>query len=168
MQLDAPPSHLAIIADGRKGTQQTLEMMKRFVRMGKRSPNVREAALSLIQSLPSKDWLNEIKVLHQYVRDNVRYTKDILGVETLQTADRTLDLGQGDCDDKAVLLASLLESIGVPTRFKAVGFQPGILSHVYVQAKLGNGWVSAEATENVPLGWEPRNIQSVLIVTNRG
>ncbi len=55
------------------------------------------------------------KKLHRFVRDNIRYIKDIRDVETVAYPDITLQQGQGDCDDKSVLLASLLESIGHPT-----------------------------------------------------
>lgn len=169
MYLNIPrPTFLGQIPDGIQGTRQTLEIMKRLVRDGKRNPVIRQAALDIISNVPQKNWVGEIRAIQQFVRDQIRYTKDILGVETVQTADATLDIGHGDCDDKSVLVASLLEAIGVPTRFKAVGFSPGQISHVYVQAKIGPKWIGVETTEPVDIGWEPSNIRNQIIVTNRG
>ena len=69
--------------------------------------------------------------------------------------DVTVYIGQGDCDDKSLLVASLLLSIGHPSRFIAVGPESGVYDHVYVQTKIGNNWFGVETTENVIFGWEP-------------
>jgi len=102
-----------------------------------------------------KDYACEVKCLHAYVRDSIRYLQDPVDVERLQSADKTIELGAGDCDDKSILLAALLESIGHPTRFIAIGFEPEIYSHVYVETKIGAEWVPLETTESVEVGWEP-------------
>ena len=107
--------------------------------------------------------MGEIKKLHKFVRDEIRYTKDINTVETVHTADRVLSQGYGDCDDKAVLLASMLEAIGHPARFVAVGFQPNHFSHVYVETLIGKKpgrWLALETTEPVSIGWSPRNVRA--------
>lgn len=127
---------------------------------------MRAKARALTSGLPQKAWIAEIKALHSFVRDKIRYLKDINGVETVHTADAVLTLGAGDCDDKSVLLASMLESIGHQTRFVAVGFQPGRFSHVFVQTKVGNKWLSLETTEPVKPGWEPAKIVSRLVKHN--
>lgn len=82
--------------------------------------------------------------------------RDVNTVETVQTPDKTLLDGSGDCDDQAVLLGSLLESIGHPARFLAVGFQPGVFAHVLVEGKIGARWVPLETTERWPAGRAPR------------
>lgn len=134
--------------------------MRALVKEGRKNPVIRELALSLIERHDQKDWQNEIRSLHAFVRDRIRYTRDIRGVETLQTPWATLDIRQGDCDDKSILLASLLESVGHPTRIVAVGFVPGTCSHVLVETRIGNKWIAAETTEPVQLGWYPRNVKT--------
>lgn len=96
--------------------------------------------------------------IHRFVRDRIRYVKDIKGVETLQSPEKTLEIGQGDCDDKSVLVGALLESIGHPVRFKAIGFIPGVFSHVLPETKIGSKWIAVETTEPWPLGRLPPGI----------
>ena len=129
----------------------------------RRSFIIRNTAAELVRHLPQKDWLNEIKIVHEFVRDNIRYVRDIVGRETVQTPENTLRFGYGDCDDKALLTAALLEAIGHPARFIAVGRRPGDFEHVLVQTKIRDKWVSVETTEPVPLGWHPPSMPYQLI-----
>ncbi len=145
------------IPKGRAGIVETLNLMRGLVRESKKSLAIRTTALSLVQDLEQKDFQSEIEEIFFFVRDGIRYVKDVNGVETLQYPQITLQLKQGDCDDKSTLLASLLESIGHKTRFKAVGFSPGKFSHVFVQAFYQGKWVSLDATMDRPLGWQPPN-----------
>lgn len=89
--------------------------------------------------------------------------RDIRGVETLHTPEVLLKQQAGDCDDKSVLLAALLESIGHVTRFVAVGFLPGVYSHVLVEVLLGGEWVPLETTEPVEVGWYPANVRERMV-----
>jgi transglutaminase-like putative cysteine protease len=159
MHLEAyRPSFFGAIAGGGAQTPATLELMSRIVRRYKRHSAVRNTALELTQGLAQKDSPGEIRRLFEFVRDRVRYVRDIKGIETLQTPDATLEIGQGDCDDKSTLLAALLETIGYPTRFVAVGSRPGSYSHVYVETRTRSGerWLPLDATEPVLAGWSPR------------
>lgn len=70
----------------------------------------------------------------------------------IQYPDRTLEIGSGDCDDKTVLLATLLESIGIPTALQAVGFSPNRFTHVFVLANLQGKWIGLETTEPWKMG----------------
>lgn len=146
---------LQMIPEGPAGIAATLRAMSRMVKEYKKSMHVRETALGLLVQCNQKDWACEVRNLHAFVRDHIRYVGDITDVETVQTPDKTLEYQAGDCDDKSTLLAALLESIGHPTRFIAIGFQSGIYSHVYVETKIGNKWVPLETTEDVEAGWEP-------------
>jgi len=126
--------------------------MARLAREGKKSLPVRLAALQLVESLPQRDWPAEVLALFEFVRDRIRYVRDVRGVETLQQPERTLTFRQGDCDDKSILLAALLQSIGHPARFHAVALTPGKFSHVYVDTLIGGKWVGLETTELWPMG----------------
>lgn len=158
MQLDyVRPQALGSLPPGEPGTRDTLRLMSMLTRRGKVSGLVRQTALSLIADLPPKQWAREVRAVFDFVRDRVRYVRDIAGVETVQTPEVTLDLLAGDCDDKSVLLAALLESIGHPTRFIAVGYQsPGNYSHVYVETRVGARWVALDSTMPHEAGWAPR------------
>ncbi len=152
------------IPPGSAGTSATLKEMRALVASGKKEPAIRRLALSLIGHLPSKDFYNEIATLYQYVRDTVRYVHDIHGVETLHSAVKVLEKSQGDCDDQCILLASLLESIGHPTRFVAIGFLPGQFVHVYTETKYGVQWVPLETTvAEATIGWKPPGVKSVMV-----
>jgi hypothetical protein len=157
---------LQAIPDGKAGTVATLKIMRDVVKSGKKSLVVRNTAISLIGELPQKDWFNENKILHRFVRDEIRYVKDIRGVETVQTPDVTMQIKAGDCDDKSVLLAALLESIGHPTRFVAIGFAPDDYVHVMVESRIGTAWVPLETTEPVEMGWYPKNVKARLVINN--
>lgn len=157
---------LQAIPDGKAGTVATLKIMRELTRQGKKSLPIRTLAVRQTNGNHQKDWFGELQALHRFVRDKIRYVKDIRGVETVQTPDATLQMGAGDCDDKSVLLASLLESIGHPTRFVAVGFAPDDFAHVYVESRIGTGWIPMETTEPVEIGWSPKNVVSRLTVYN--
>jgi len=140
--------------------------MSQLARAGKKSPPVRQLAVDLTRYLPQKDWLGEITALHEFVRDKIRYVKDTRNVETLHTAEKILDNGAGDCDDKSILLASLLESLGHKTRFVAIGFRPGRFSHVYVETYHAGKWIPLETTEPVNVGWSPKNVKVKMYSSN--
>jgi transglutaminase-like putative cysteine protease len=133
--------------------------MRAFVKQGKADPVVIDLARQLIGDLRQKDYVSEAKRLFYFVRDNIRYVQDPRNVEMVQAPRATLNIGQGDCDDKSTLLAALLESINHPTRFRAVG-QESDLSHVYVETKIGPRWFAADATEPVPFGWAPPGMRA--------
>lgn len=161
------PQYLGTIPQGESGTRATLRVMRDLVRRYKRHPRIRNTALELTAGLPPKDWLAEVRAVFAFVRDRIRYVRDVRGLETVQTPDATLDLEQGDCDDKSTLLSALLESIGHPTRFVAVGFTPsGQFSHVYVETRVGMSWIALDATMPYEAGWRPPGAKARMIVHN--
>lgn len=145
------------IPDGPQGTLATLRLMRDIVLATRKTMPVRELALNLIRNVPGhKNWNGQIAALHRYVRDSIQYVRDVRNVETLQSPQKTLQYGQGDCDDKSILLSALLESIGHPTRFVAISVSPlGPYAHVYVETKSGNKWIPLETTEPWPAGKPP-------------
>ena len=153
-------SKTVVIPNGRAGIVQTLAQMRAYADEYKVTPLVRETATRLVKTLPQKDYFNEIRALFNYVRDSIRYTRDIYGVETVQTPQYTLEHRVGDCDDKATLLASLLESIGFETRFHAMGRKVGGICHVIVEVRnpVTGLWIPLETTQNVEMGWMPPDV----------
>lgn len=159
-------ARLMQIPGGKAGIIRTLKLMRELVRQGKIDMTIRQLALKLVAHLPQKAWRAQINALFEFVREEIRYVHDINGIETLHTARKVLELGSGDCDDKAILLASLLESVGHPTRFMAIGFAPDEYEHVLVDTKVGDFWLPLDATEPFDAGWNPPNVVSRLIIKN--
>jgi hypothetical protein len=157
---------LAGIPEGKAGTLATLKLMRELVRQGKKTLPIRSLAVELVRGNAQKDWHGEIRSIQEFVRDRIRYVKDVVDVETLQTPDKTLLIGSGDCDDKSVLAASLLESVGHPTRFVAISFDDVEYVHVYPETLVGRAWLSVETTEPVSVGWQPQGVAARMIVHN--
>lgn len=148
------------------GTRTTLRIMSSLVKRYKTDLNIREQALELVAHLPQKAWAAEAAALFKFVRDDIRYVGDVRDVETVATPVKTLEYGQGDCDDKSVLLAALLESINHPTAFVAIGYSPDTFQHVYVQTRIRNGWVGMETTEPWPMGKRPTGLPYKMVQFN--
>jgi transglutaminase-like putative cysteine protease len=155
------PMTLGWVPSGPAGVSATLKAMVKLARQYKKDAGVREVAAKLVRPLAQYDTAGEIRALHAFVRDGIRYTNDIRKVETLQTPKATLELGIGDCDDKALLLATLLEVIGKHTRFVAIGMNGQPLSHVLTEVRFGKkGWMPLETIRPVDPGWSPPDVTS--------
>lgn len=161
-------SQLRAIPNGAAGTKATLYLMSSMVRRYKKSAPLRQLALQIIRDVPGrKNFRGQIERIQNYVRNNIQYVKDINGVETVQTPDMTVRYRAGDCDDHSVLVATLLESIGHPTRFIAMktnAFGPFV--HVYTETKNGARWWPIETTENWIVGIEPPQVAGKMTVHN--
>lgn len=154
---------LQALPDGVAGVKMTLALMVKLARQGKDTYAVRRLAEQIISDVKPKAWLDQVRAVHEYVRDHIRYVRDIRGTETVATPQMTIERGIGDCDDKSLLTAALLESLGHPTRFVAVGNTPGDFCHVLVETKVGGNWIAVETTESVPLGWYPTGLNNRLV-----
>jgi transglutaminase-like putative cysteine protease len=152
--------------------------MVQLVRAYRTDVDIRELAMQVTADCPSRNLTCEYTKLQHYVRDRIRYVRDVRDVETLQTPRATLRLAAGDCDDQATLLATLLESIGARTRFEALGVRGGQYEHVIaaVQAGLSRAtgkpcWVPLEtifATDpanGLPIepGWLPPDTTRIML-----
>jgi hypothetical protein len=144
------------IPDGPAGVARTLAVMRSLVRQFRVDPGIRQAATSIIFLTPEKNDVFECRALFEYVRDHVRYTRDVYDVETLSTPDKTLSGLIGDCDDQSVLLAAFFEAVGYPTRFVIAGYSdPQTFEHVYLQVFAADTWIDCDPTEPEPFGWFP-------------
>src|SRR3989338_446985 len=82
------------------------------------------------------------KAIYYFVRDNFDYVSDPSRFEYVKGAKESLLSRGGDCDDAAILASSLLQAVGIETRFV---FFPG---HVYIQAYLPEALKKYKAKEN--------------------
>lgn len=144
------------LSDGTAGVRETVTAMREAVTLGRTSLPIRQAAISVIWLQPPQNAYAEACALFEWVRDSVRYVRDIVDVETLSTPDKTLEQLIGDCDDQSVLLAALLESVGYPTRFVVAGYSiPGHFDHVYLEVNVDGEWIACDPTVNEAFGWAP-------------
>jgi transglutaminase-like putative cysteine protease len=142
--------------------------MRQLVRRYKKALPIRQLAFAIIDRVRGhKNFAAQVRAIHSYVQENIQFVKDVNGVETLATPTKTLEYGKGDCDDQAVLLASLLESIGHPTRFVAIRMKPfGPYVHVFTETKIGARWIPLETTEPWPAGVGPPRFAARMVVNN--
>lgn len=94
-------------------------------------PKIRELAVKLARRYPAGDF-KQARRIFEFVRDEIFYIYDPLGVEEIQTCEETLKLKSGDCEDKIILLVSLLEAIGFETcLFIADTNNDGFPDHIF-------------------------------------
>lgn len=160
-QQSAPRVSLQQIPEGDAGTRETLKIMAEFARASVRDPRqiIRRKAMEILSGIPPRQYAAEIRALHAFVRDQIRYLKDPVDMELVQTPEATLELQQGDCDDKATLLAALLTATGHRSQFVAIGFDNGPFSHVLVETQFGRGWMPLETIIQKEAGWFPSGVR---------
>lgn len=148
---------------GRKGTLVTAAIIARMIREGAKDFYVRQKAIRIfrVYGVRSKDRFGEAGALFDWVRRNIRYTRDIFRVELLHSARRMLELQAGDCDDMTILLGAMLMSTGHPVRLVLAGFRPNkphAYSHIYPEVSIRGHWIAIDATVPHPMGWAPPTI----------
>jgi hypothetical protein len=130
------------VGSGIVGNYNTIEIMKRVARDRSRSPLIRELTLRVLDGygIKSQNYLDEARVIGDYVQKKVRYVRDINNVETLHDPLTLIDQikrnqAHGDCDDMALLIATMLLSIGHQPCFTIVKYHTnanGGFNHIYV------------------------------------
>jgi hypothetical protein len=162
------------ISSGSNGVLDTLKRMASFVHASDAHREIKAHASRLIHNAPQGDLLRQASTIFYWVRDNVRYIRDISGVEEITSPWTILNNvlsgrtdHSADCDDHAILLSSLLRSVGFPTRFTAIasGKHGKTLDHVRVDVLLNKYWYPLEATiKNSVFGLGVSSVSSPLIL----
>jgi hypothetical protein len=136
--------------------------MRRLIDQALNSSEFVRFAVDLVRNVPAYDDFGEVYALFSWVQQNIRYTKDPVTKEKLYPPLELLKIQAGDCDDIAMLLASLAIALGYPARLVTVAANanyPDEFSHVYteVEAPPGSGkWVAVDAARpNSAFGLEP-------------
>lgn len=166
-QMAAVPQLEEYIGTGDQAIYRTVDKMKSIISQSSKNPYIREWATKVIARVAVNDKKGEANAIFNFVRDNVRYTKDPHGFEYLQTPPVVLEsIGQyqagkgdrpaGDCDDMCILSLSLLKSIGFPVAIKVVSFnQSGQFGHVYGLVQIGYNWIPFDCVRpDKSMGWE--------------
>ncbi len=127
------------LPSGSAGNMATVDFMVKVARERAGSQKVRALATAIVAGLRSMHYLDEAKAVGEYVQAHVRYVRDPSNIERLTDPDLMIDMiqrgtAQGDCDDMALLVASLLMSIGHEPFFRVVRYKGawGPYNHIYV------------------------------------
>lgn len=162
------PVSYETLPGGFAGTDATVARMRAAAtgRYGSRSPKIRAMAINILRNagVPEKNYETEAVALARWVQRNIRYTRDVAGQETLSYPEELLfNTRAGDCDDMSTLLAAFLGSVGIPSRFVTIGVTPLQFSHVYLQARPKNRWITMDTImKQYPIGWEvPASRQAI-------
>jgi len=86
---------------------------------------VRDTTMSILSDVPEGISSNadawKIWKIHNWVANNITYVSDPMGFEYIAYPHETLDCKAGDCDDFAVLLASMYEASGLDAMIAYIG-----------------------------------------------
>jgi len=96
------------------------------------------------------------RAIQLYAQQHVLFFRE--RPERFVRAARTIDWGIGDCDDKSILIATILRSFRIPVRLAFIRFksQSGKnISHVYPEAYLDGRWEALESVHHWELGDSP-------------
>ncbi len=95
-----------------------LDLKAYLQRVDSRNPAVNTLAAQIVEPCDSKDRLCEATMLLSFVTDKVKYRTDPLSRpmegDYPKPPTQTLEAMAGDCEDKSILLLSLLGTIGIP------------------------------------------------------
>lgn len=139
---------VGFLPPGLAGTDLTVARMGELAVAGTRMPDARLAVEAIIRAVPSRDYPAETRAVESWIRQHLHFVRDGLKVETLKSVDRMLaevrESGRfiGDCDDAAILTASLLMSLGHPVAFQVLG-RGSFPHHVNVLDELAGMTVDA-------------------------
>lgn len=127
-----------IIPSGAPGTAATLRKMAALTNAAIADTQPREAGIAVIGSVDAATQAHAILGIREFVRSHLRLVADPgeLLISPLYALAQISAQGwtAGDCDDAAMLVASLLASIGFSVRFRAVGSNPdGSFVHVFCE-----------------------------------
>jgi len=140
--------------------EERLQILADLIEEGSQDPVIRETAIKILKAyrVPEKDEIGEVKAIFDWVKRNIRYTKDIIGRDTYHTAKRILELKVADCDDFCVLLDSLLASIGYPVGARIITTSPQRgFHHIYSLVKVKGKWIPLDQTnKKFKIGQEPK------------
>lgn len=153
---------LRVIPGGKKGTKETIKIMREFALKDSLNPNVITKARQIIigNNIDPRDEKAIADCMFSWMKKYVKFCRDPLTAEMVQSPKITLKLKSGDCDDHSTLFSCLNLCVGNLPRFVTIGRQKDHFSHVYTQIKTSGGWISYDTV--VPTahpGWEGENPQ---------
>lgn len=175
-----PVAHtLEEIPAGTPGLDVKLARLRELVEASKRNPSFRRFVLDVVKDVREGDWSGELGAVSRWIRRNVTYRHDPIGVELFTAPDRLAFDGlageaAGDCDDMVALGSAMAEVLGHPSRFRVGGSKIGgneTWSHIWRETwdKGKRRWVAFDDTakRRAP-GWSPAKHYKLGRVTEAG
>ena len=108
-----------------------------------RNPEVREKALEIASQYSGEYNVYQLCALFDWVRDEIGYVSDPGGIDYWSPPDETLVSKAGDCEDHAILLASMIEAIGGATRVILIE------NHAFASVYIGDESHAGEVIEAI-------------------
>lgn len=148
-QVRLPPMRVRRFALSGPDSVAILRLLDRFKKGYARSPIAREHAVSILQAacVPNNNIEAQVFFITKHVREKMTYVRDPNGAEYIVSPLRLIasiknsGSAYGDCDDHALLLNTLLTSIGVETRFLGVKIGGSdVYNHVVCSANVRGEW----------------------------
>lgn len=140
-----------------------MELIRQLKNSGKTDLRIRTLALNTVYNCQGHDTTCEIRSIHDWIRLNITYRSDPYGVQALQEAWVTLELRQGNCAQFSILEGAMLETIGIPTKFKVIKTGSS-QDHIYILAFDGSQWIPLDASEGYDIGKEYPNPRASYIL----
>jgi hypothetical protein len=157
-----------------KNDAARMRALREIAMKGGRDPDIATLAVNIVRDagVQPRDYKGQAAALLNWVQSQIYYINE--PGERLQDPVYTLKVRYGDCDDMAILLASLYEACRLPWRYVLSGRSPANKlvrwvegtpkkqakwSHIYVivgyPPYTPKKWFYAEPTlQRVPLGWD--------------
>jgi len=133
---------------GNEANHYTVLKMRGMIERSKSNMPIKAVLKTVLCGIDGRESLKIIKTVYDWIFQNIRYQKDPHGFEEIKMPHVTVALGYGDCDDFSILLSSMLENAGFPTRLVMVSARPdGIFHHIFIQVFDGSQWISLDPTE---------------------
>jgi hypothetical protein len=127
-----------------RGPRTTIVEMVRALNgpRGERSVRVRTYTERVVRGLQPKDYFSEILAIRHDVQEHIRYLNDPVTTEWVKDPERlveeieTVGKAAADCDEIALLIATMMRQVGRDVEFVTVGFgAPGSHSHVFTRVR---------------------------------
>lgn len=160
------PVRKEFLGFGESAIFNTITKIKDEINKGRINLYVRHWAEKIVAPVKPNDRIGEVQAIFDFVKSNLRYTRDPYGMEFVQTPDlllRQIEAGEtpaADCDDYTTLAGALLKSIGYPVALKATSYKPDKnLRHIYLLVNAYGKWIPFDAIRREKnLGWEAPGI----------
>ncbi len=146
------------LADGVPDAFSIIQHLQSLVFVMAQQPLIREFTVGLIRNFRTHDDAGKIAAVVDFVRNRVRYVADPVEAEYVITPINLLTqfasglTPAGDCDDKVLLLCSMLASIGYKTRIVGVSQQGHDFDHVIAGLWFEGAWRDIDPCDTVHAG----------------
>jgi transglutaminase-like putative cysteine protease len=152
-------------AGGESAIWTAVQVMRGAIVREAMKSDVRLFASRLTASCAPADVACRASRIYAYVKAHMRFVPDPRQVEALGLPSYHLQLiaerneTYGDCDDGAMLIATLATAVGVTSRLAVASFRPDrILHHVWAGLLVPRGWFEADPFRSERFNRQPTRV----------